>query len=133
MASKIYPLYKKAAASGGSNCDLLAGTVKVALVDTGTYTYSDSHEFRSSLSGVIGTPVALASKTLSNLAVFDAADSVLVAVSGTTGEALVLYVDTGNAATDRLVAYIDSATGLPITPNGADENIVWDAAGIFQL
>ena len=36
-------------------------------------------------------------------------------------EAIVIYVDTGTEATSPLVAFIDTATGLPITPNGGDK------------
>ena len=56
------------------------------------------------------------------------------AVSGASVEALVIYIDTGNTATSRLVAYIDTGvTGLPVTPNGGDISITWNASGIFQL
>lgn len=45
-----------------------------------------------------------------------------------------LFVDTGNAATDALICYIDSASsGLPVTPNGGDIVISWSASGIFTL
>lgn len=110
-----------------------SGTVKVALVDTGTYTYSSAHQYLSSLSGVVGTAQTLGSKTFTN-GVFDAADSTFTAVTGSTVEALVLYVDTGNAATSPLIAYIDTGvTGLPVTPNGGDINVTWNASGIFAL
>ncbi len=111
----------------------LGGTVKVALVDTGTYTYSASHEFLSSLSGVVGTAQTLGSKTYTG-GVFDAADVSYSSVSGNTVEALVIYIDTGSSATSRLVAYIDTGqTGLPVTPNGGDISITWSASGIFAL
>jgi hypothetical protein len=33
-----------------------------------------------------------------------------------------------------LVAYIDSSvTGLPVTPNGGNIGITWNASGIFAL
>ncbi len=36
---------------------------------------------------------------------------------------------------ERLVAYIDSATGLPVIPNGGDITITWDSGAnrIFAL
>ena len=37
-----------------------------------------------------------------------------------------IYVDTGTEATSPLIAYIDTATGLPITPNGGDIIVTWD-------
>lgn len=131
MASAIYPLFKQALLQG--TYDLSTATVRAVLVDTGTYTYSAAHDFYNDLSGVVGTESgALASKTFTN-GTFDAADITFTAVTGNTAEAIVLFVDTGNAATDALIAFIDSATGLPVTPNGGDINVTWNASGIFTL
>jgi hypothetical protein len=133
MANAIYPKYKEALLDALANVDLSSGTVKVALVDTGTYTYNAAHEFLSSLSGVVGTAQTIGSKTLTN-GVFDGSDVTCTAVSGATIEALVIYIDTGVAGTSRLVAYIDTGvTGLPVTPNGGDITITWNASGIFAL
>lgn len=133
MANAIYPLYKQSLLDGDSNIDLNDGTVKVALVDTGTYTYSASHQFLSDLSGVVGTAQTIGSTTVTN-GLFDGADVTFTSVSGSSVEALVIYIDTGVAGTSRLVAYIDtSVTGLPVTPNGGDISITWNASGIFQL
>jgi hypothetical protein len=108
--------------------------VRAVLIDTGTYTYSAAHDFYNDLSGVVGAESpAFASKTFTN-GVFDAADITFGAVTGTTAEALVIFIDTGNVATDALVAYIDSATsGLPALPNSGDINIVWNASGVGTL
>lgn len=131
MANALYPKFKESALQAGVN--MSSGTVKVALVDTGTYTYNAAHQFQSSLSGVVGTAQTLDSKTFTN-GVFDAADSSFTAVTGNTVEALVIYVDTGNPATSPLIAYIDTGvTGLPVTPNGGDINVNWNASGIFAL
>jgi len=77
---------------------------------------------------------ALASKTVT-LGVADAADITLSAVTGDASEALVIYKHTGVESTSRLIAYIDSATGLPVTPSGGDIAIQWDdgANKIFKL
>jgi hypothetical protein len=132
MANAIYPKWKEAVMQASANSSL-GGTVKVALVDTGTYTYSAAHEFLSSLSGVVGTAQTLGSKTYTN-GVLDAADVTYTAVTGATVEALVFYIDTGVAGTSRLVAYIDTGqTGLPVTPNGGDITVAWNASGIFGL
>ncbi|HEV6964632.1 hypothetical protein [Roseateles sp.] len=132
MANALFPKFKEAILQAAANSSL-TGTVKVALVDTGTYTYSAAHEFLTSLSGVVGTAQTLGSKTFTNGA-FDAANVTFPTVSGATAEALVVYIDTGTPSTSRLVAYIDTGvTGLPVTPNGADINLTFDAAGIFAL
>jgi len=50
----------------------------------------------------IGTPTALASRTVTN-GVFDAADTTITAVTGNTVEAAVIYEDTGTPSTSRLL------------------------------
>lgn len=133
MANAIYPKYKEAILQSAANSNMSSGTVKVALVDTGTYTYSSAHEFYSSISGVVGTPQTIGTKTLTN-GVFDGDNVTFTAVSGATVEALVIYIDTGVAGTSRLIAFIDTGvTNLPVTPNGGDISITWNASGIFAL
>lgn len=134
MANAIYPKYKETILSTATNTNLLSGTVKVALVDTGVYTYSAAHQFLTSLTGVVGTAGTIgATKSVTN-GLFDGADVTFTTVTGATVEALVIYVDTGTAGTSPLVAYIDvGVTGLPVTPNGGDITITWNASGIFQL
>lgn len=133
MANAIYPLYKQALLDASANVDLNDGTVKVALIDTGTYTYNSAHEFYSSVSGVVGTPQTIANTTVTN-GLFDGDNVTFTAVTGNSAEALLIYIDTGSAATSRLVAWIDTGvTGLPVTPNGGDITITWNASGIVQL
>lgn len=133
MANAIYPLYKQALLDGSANTDINDLTVKVALVDTGVYTYSAAHEFLTSLTGVVGTAQTIAATTVAN-GLFDGDNVTYSGVTGNSVEALVIYIDTGVAGTSRLVAYIDSGvTGLPVTPNGGDITVTWNASGIFQL
>lgn len=130
MANILYPKGAEAILNG--DIDWNTDTIKVALVDTGTYTYSAAHDFLNDLSGVVGTAQTLASVTITN-GVLDAADPTFAAVSGATVEALAMYKDTGDPATSPLLVYIDSATGLPVTPNGGDITIEWNASGILTL
>lgn len=133
MANAIYPKYKEALLDGAANTDVNDGPVKVALIDTGTYTYSAAHDFYDDVTGVVGTPQAIANTTVTN-GLFDGDDVTFTAVTGSSVEALIIYIDTGTAGTSRLVAYIDTGvTGLPATPNGGDIAITWNASGIFQL
>jgi len=65
---------------------------------------------------------------------FDADDVVFTTpASGSTVIALILFVDTGVEGTSRLICYIDTGTGLPLTTNGGNINIVWNASGILVL
>ena len=133
MANVIYPIYKKALLDGSSNISLSGGTVKVALIDTGTYTYNAAHDFLNDISGVVGTAQTIGTVTTTG-GLFDGDNVTFTAVSGSSVEALIIYIDTGSSATSRLVAYIDTGvTGLPVTPNGGDIGITWNASGIFQL
>jgi hypothetical protein len=133
MANAIYPKFKEALLDGLTNIDINDGTVKVALVDTGTYTYNAAHDFYDDVTGVVGTPQTIANTTVTN-GLFDGDDVTFTAVAGATVEALIIYIDTGSAATSRLVAYIDTGvTNLPVTPNGGNIGITWNASGIFQL
>jgi hypothetical protein len=133
MANAIYPLYKQALLDGAANTDINDLTVKVALVDTGVYTYSAAHEFLTSLTGVVGTAQVINATTVAN-GLFDGDNVTYTGVTGNSVEALVIYIDTTVAATSRLVAYIDSGvTGLPVTPNGGDITVTWSVSGIFQL
>jgi len=49
--------------------------------------------------------------------------------------AIVIYKDTGTDSTSPCIAWIDSATGLPIVPNGGDIICTWDTGAnkIFKL
>lgn len=135
MANAIYPKWKEAVIQGAAGSSL-TGTVKVALVDTGVYTYSAAHQFLSSLTGVVGTAQTLAgTKTFTN-GKFSVTGSVtFAAVTGASVEALVYYIDTGTAATSPLVCFADAGqTGLPVTPNGGDIVVNFDQAnGVFTI
>jgi hypothetical protein len=138
MANAIYPKWKESLLQNSADSDLDgSGTtgVYVALVDTGTYTYSSAHEFYSSLSGIVGTPQEIGATKAYTNGVFDGGDVTFTAVSGASCEALVLYRKNAGANTTwRLIAYIDtSVTGLPVTPNGGDIAVTWNASGIFAL
>ena len=66
MANAIYPLYKQALIDGDTLVDLNDLTVKVALVDTGTYTYSGAHQFLTSLTRGVGTARTIGTTTGTN-------------------------------------------------------------------
>lgn len=122
MANVLYPKFKEHLLKADIDFDTV--TVKAALIDTGTYTYSAAHEFHSDLSGIVGTPTAVGSVSVTS-GIIDGADVTFTAVSGATIEAVVLYNDTGVSGTSHLIAYLDTGTGLPITPNGGDLGLTW--------
>ncbi|MBX9914087.1 MAG: hypothetical protein K2Y25_09320 [Pseudomonadaceae bacterium] len=135
MANTLYDKARQRYLEGQFN--MLSDTIKVILVDTAAYTPNfTAHEFLSDISGSarITTPVTMTSKATAGGA-FDAADVTFTSVSGASIETIVIYKDTGTEATSPLIAYIDTATGLPITPNGGDIIVTWDngANKIFKV
>lgn len=134
MANAIYPKYKEAAIGGGANTDLLTGNIKAILVDAADYTYAATHEFLSDVPAAarVATSPNLTTKSVTDGA-FDSDDVTWTSVTGDEFEAIVLYVDTGVEGTSRLVAYLDGATGLPLTPNSGDITFTVNAAGWFTI
>jgi hypothetical protein len=120
--------------------------IKVALVRS--YTFSAAHKFVSDVTGAGGvlaaTSAALASKTGTS-GVADAADmapAFAAVASNASGHSLLIFqasAVTGGAdvaaSAQRLIAWIDTGTNLPVTPNGGDINITWDNGSnkIFML
>jgi hypothetical protein len=122
--------------------DLDADTIKIALIDEAAAagacdeTVDDFWDDQSS--GLIGTAYTLGAKTIGTVAagVFDNTVDpapAFTGVSGATVEALCLFKDTGTPATSNLICYWDTATGLPLTPNGGDVNVTFNASGIFKV
>lgn len=143
VGNAIYPLWKQALMQevpvdksldqGG--IDPVKG-VYVSLVDiTATgYTYSDSHQFYSSVTGVQGTPQLLTSAAV-NGRIFSGDAVVFSNVTGTQVGAVVLTrQNAGAASTWRLVLYEDTGIiGLPLIPSGGNIMVEWNTQGIFGL
>lgn len=134
MANALYDAARKAFLDG--DVDWLVNNFKVTLVDTADYTFSQAHDFLDDVpaGARVATSGNLANKT-STAGVADADDIVFTAVTGDPSEALIIFLDTGTAATSRLIAYIDTVTGFPVTPNGGDIYVTWDNGSnkIFRL
>lgn len=141
MANAVYPIYKTAILSASANVSLTVNDATdgpfVALVDTGTYTYSAAHDFFNDLSGIVGTDQRITTPTVGSVAagVFDGDNVTFSAVTGASIEALVIYRKNAGANTTwRLVLFEDTGvTGLPVTPNGGDISISWNASGILLI
>lgn len=135
MANFIYDKAREKFLTGAINWT--SDTIKAVLVDTAAYTPAPTtHEFLSDIpSGDrIATSSAFTTKT-ATAGVADADNVTWPTVTGDPSEALVIIKDTGSAATSPLIAYIDTATGLPVTPNGGDITVTWDNGSnkIFKL
>ena len=132
MANAVYNKAKEAFLA--ADIDLDASVVKCVMV-TSSYTYSAAHQYLSDVAGGarVATSSGFTNKTLTN-GTFDADDvTYTTPASGSTVTGLVLFVDTGVEGTSRLICYLDTATGLPLTTNGGNIQIAWNASGILVL
>lgn len=135
MANALYDAAREGFLTGA--IDWLDDDIRVILVDTADYTVDlASDEFLDDVdaAGRVATSGNFTGKT-ATAGVADADDVTLTAVSGDPCEALVIYQHTGNEETARLIAYIDTASGLPVTPNGGDIVISWSngTSRIFKI
>lgn len=123
--STWYPEYLESALERDTDSDLVAGTVKVQLVDAG-YTYNAAHDFFDDVTAGtrVGTAVTLGSKTFTN-GIFSAVCPDFTGLTGDVVTGFVVYIDTGAEATSRLVMFVDDATVFPLTPGGLDQSLVW--------
>lgn len=135
MANALYDTGR--AAFLGADVDWLADNIKCVLVDAADYVVNlATHDFLDDIAvgGRVATSGNLTGKT-ATAGVADADDVTFTSVTGDPSEALVIYKDTGVAGTSQLIAYIDTATGLPVTPGGGNVTVTWDngANKIFKL
>lgn len=135
MANALYDKGRQKFLEGG--IDWLNDTIKVVLVDGADYTPNlATHEFLDDVPGAgrVGTPQTIANPTSTD-GVADGDDVTFPTVSGDQCEYILIYKDTGAEGTSPLIALIDTATGLPVTPNGGDITVQWDAGAnkIFKL
>lgn len=136
MAYALYGKAKESLLSG--EVDLTSDAVKFLMVSSDYVVAVDTHEFVSDIGSgnIVARSGELDNKTVT-LGVFDA-DNESVEEYGNSGfEYLILYVDSGSDATSRLLAYIDTADGLPVaaTDGVASIAIQWsnEASKIFAL
>lgn len=132
MASLLYPKGKEGLIDGSIDMD--TDDIRIALIDLADYTYNAAHDNLDDVpaGARVATSGALTSKTVTN-GTFDAADVTLTSVTGDQSEAIIGYKHTGTESTSRLIWIQDSGTGLPITPNGGNITVAWNASGIFSL
>ena len=125
MANALYNKAREGFAKAQINWE--ADTIKAVLVDSGAYTFSAAHQFISDVppGARISSIQTLSGKTATDGAC-DANDLTFPSVSGASIEVIIIFKDTGTEATSPVLAYIDSGTGLPITPNSGDIIVTWD-------
>jgi hypothetical protein len=139
VANALYVAFRNGVlGSHATRVDLDADTIKAVLIDHGTDTpNTTTDDFYNDISaGIVGAlSSALTTKTIGSVAagVFDADNVTFSAVTGNSVESVNLLKDTGVTSTSDLIAYFDTAAGLPVTPNGGDITVTWAAGGIFTF
>ena len=136
MANALYDHGRENFLNG--NVDWTNDDIKVTLVDSADYSRdlaNDDFYDDVTVAGREAVSSAFTTKT-TTAGVADADDVTFSTVSGDQCEYLVLWMDDGVAETSSpLIACIDTATGLPVTPNGGDITVTWDSGAnkIFKL
>lgn len=114
--------------------DMSTTDLRWILTDTALYTFNSSHQFLTSVpvGARASTSATVTGVTVSG-GIFDHNNFLFPTVPvGPALEAIILYQHTGTDATSRLVAYVDTIPGLPVTPNGTDINVTVSTF-VFQL
>jgi hypothetical protein len=143
MANALYDLGRNKFARGEIIWKSGGDTIRMCLVKAAYTPNLATHEFFTDLGANVignsgsGTRANCPALTLSDPAagVCDASDVTMTAVTGTACNYIAIFKDSGADATSPLIALIDTATGLPIAPNGGNINITWDNGSnkIFKL
>lgn len=122
-------------------------TIKCSLVRA--YTFSAAHKFVADATGagaVLIATVALTGRSGGSGIANASSPVVYTAVAAQPGNAsatsMLIFMSSAvgggadvAASAQRLIGYIDSATNLPVIPNGGDISISWDTGSnkIFKL
>lgn len=143
MANSLYLAYKQVvlgdAAGPGHPFSgwETATTVKATLVDSADYIVNvNLHQDIADVAAIgrVAT-VALVSRTVvasANTLTVDAADATFTAVTGDQSEYIIIWNDSTVETTSLLLVFFDTFTsGMPVTPNGGNIDLVFNASGIF--
>jgi hypothetical protein len=134
-ANRLYAKYRQALVSYSSAglsaaVDLATDTIKIAAV-TGSYTpNTTTDQFYTAISAnVVGTPQTLTYAS-STAGLYKSSNNPAFTVpASTTVTYLVIYKDTGTAATSPLLALFDTGTNIPYTQGSSSGtlNVTMDA------
>jgi hypothetical protein len=139
VANALFAAYRTSVLTAPVNTS--SATIKAMFVDHADDTpVAATDDFINDIASAARVPAiascpTLGSKTAGTVAagVFDAADTTFTALTGDASESLILFEDSGVEGTSDLIAFWDTATGLPLTPNGGDVTVVWNASGIYSF
>ena len=125
----------------GTRIDFDTDTIYVIFVDHGVDTPLVTDDFMDDMTGAFVNAFTSRSQILSpvigtpTVGTIDAADTVFTSLTGSSAESLVLFKYVSSEANSVPMLRWDStsATGLPLTPNGANVTVAWNASGIATI
>lgn len=119
MANGPYLLGLNAFLNGSIN--VTSDTLKLALISTVYTPDLTADQFFNVVpaGAIIHAGVTLTGKSVAN-GILSADPITFTSTSGSQAQYLVLYKDTGVSSTSPLIAIWDTATGLPVTPDGGN-------------
>lgn len=135
MANSLYDRGRQGFLAADIDWD--ANDIRLILIDEADDTIDlavDEYLADRAVAARVATSSSFGSKT-TTAGVADAADVTLSSVTGDVSESVDIYQHTGTESTSLLIANIDTATGLPVTPNGGNITVQWDSGSnrIFKL
>lgn len=135
MANSLYDAGRENFLGGDIDWD--ANDIKLVFVDEADDTIdlaADQDLADRAVGSRVATSGNFSTKT-KTAGVADADDVTVSTVTGDQFESIDIYKDTGVEGTSLLICNIDSATGLPLTPNGGNITVQWDSGAnkIFKL
>ncbi len=135
MANALFVPAKVVFLGGGTRIDLDTDNTRIIFVDEGVdvpLPATDAFLTDIATGARIGESGNLVASSITGGA-FDTDDITVSAVTGAQFESVVLFKETGADGTSDLIAYYDTATGLPFTPSGGDITVVVNGSGWFSL
>lgn len=140
MANSLYANMKNLMLGGGTHTfvDLNSDTIKAILHDDAddTVNLATDQDLDDVASAARVATATLTGLTVGTVAAgtFDADDAVFTSVTGDQAERVILYKDSGVTSTSPLIVSFDTFTsGMPVTPNGGNITIQWNASGVIAL
>jgi hypothetical protein len=132
MANASYTAFKQGVLN--AEYDLNTASIKCALVRG--YTFSAAHATMADIVGggggtINGTSAALTTPTITG-GVFDADDTTITTTTSASTHVLIVFQSsavTGGAdvaqSAQKLIAFYDTGTGLPVTPGTGTLTVAW--------
>ena len=132
MANYLYDYGRQGFLDG--SIDWNTDDIRVVACSSSYTANQATHQFLSDVTNIQGTSAALSTPTVTS-GIADSDDATFTALSGSAVSQFVIYKHTGTAGTSRLIAHIDTYTGLPYTPTGGNLVVVWPSGTnkIFKL